>query len=262
MHNTFLTDHPIKAIFRGSWYIVKQYRQFFTLLALIFWVSTQAITYFISVYLPDLPLVYEGQQWTLHWNIDPIVLWNMVESYILPFWLAILVIAIVALILYIAIMECSFAAAENRPLSPLAAIVAGTKKLGIFVGTNLLQWLSLAGLFLLFIIPGLIYSIYWLFTNMTVIYSGKSWKDALDESKSIVQGRRWDTLGYLFVIFMIVTLVHGLVIVILQWLISFAGDPEITQAVITLLQNIVQVYVVVLFVSFFLRWEKTRVKIT
>ena len=85
MHDTFLTAHPIKAIFRGSWYIVKQYWQFFALLALLFWVSGRAMTYVVSTYLPDLPLAYEGQQLTMTENMDPIVLWNMIEPYILPF---------------------------------------------------------------------------------------------------------------------------------------------------------------------------------
>lgn len=62
-------------------------------------------------------------------------------------------------------------------------------RLGPAILTSIIQVFLLIGLSLLLIIPGLIFAVYWNFSNYAVLFGGKSGMAALSESKSIVQGR-------------------------------------------------------------------------
>ena len=64
------------------------------------------------------------------------------------------------------------------------------------IGTSILKTICLIGLFLLFIIPGIVYAVYWLFALYAVVLHDKVWKDALDYSKNTVKGKWWKVCGY------------------------------------------------------------------
>lgn len=80
----------------------------------------------------------------------------------------------------------------------LASVVGSNYK--DFFFTNFRMTVFLIGLFLLFIIPGIIYSVFWAFTGMAVVLMGLAGNEALKKSKSLVEGRWFSVFGYLFAI--------------------------------------------------------------
>lgn len=73
-------------------------------------------------------------------------------------------------------------------------------KLPSYIGTNLLATLILFGLSLLFVIPGIIWNLYYIFITQVVFLREIGGKDALDYSKSLVKGRWWKVFWILVVI--------------------------------------------------------------
>jgi hypothetical protein len=76
-------------------------------------------------------------------------------------------------------------------------------KLASYIGTNLLAAFILFGLSLLLVIPGIIWSLYYVFFMQVVFLRGIGGKDALDYSKSLVKGRWWKVFWILFVMVLI-----------------------------------------------------------
>lgn len=66
------------------------------------------------------------------------------------------------------------------------------------IGTSILGTIFLLGLFLLLIVPGIIYSVYWAFALYAVMLHHEHGRGALAYSKSVVKGRWWKVLGYMF----------------------------------------------------------------
>ncbi len=65
-------------------------------------------------------------------------------------------------------------------------------------------WIFLAGLFILLIIPGIIFMVYWTLASYVFINEKKGIIASLKESMRLVKGRWWKTLGYGILIFLIV----------------------------------------------------------
>lgn len=87
---------------------------------------------------------------------------------------------------------------ENKKVDFNEAMSKAFSKWWIAIVTSFLMGLFLLGLYLLLIIPGIIYSIYWAFTIFAVVLNDKCCKGAMDYSKSIVKGRGWTVFLYLF----------------------------------------------------------------
>ena len=64
--------------------------------------------------------------------------------------------------------------------------------------TFLIYFILLIPLFLLFIIPGIIFSILWMFYNSAVLFRNKYYWSALKYSKSLVSGKKLDTFSNFF----------------------------------------------------------------
>lgn len=69
---------------------------------------------------------------------------------------------------------------------------------GIAVGTNLLTALILIFLFLLLIVPGIVWSVYYSFVIQVVVLRSIGGKQALAYSKSLVQGSWWRVFAITF----------------------------------------------------------------
>jgi len=67
------------------------------------------------------------------------------------------------------------------------------------VATNFLKALALMATFLLLIVPGIIYSVYFAFAICAVAIRGQSLRAALSYSKSLVKGRWWTVFGVMLV---------------------------------------------------------------
>jgi hypothetical protein len=123
------------------------------------------------------------------------------------------------------------------------------------LGTTLLMGIFLVGLFILLIIPGIIFGIYWAFAIYAVMLNNKSGLEALQYSKSLVQGRWWRVFGYL--------LVFGLITAIVSWAINsplapFGNNPAV-YFISSLLADLVSSFTIVASVLLFLNLEANKV---
>lgn len=80
------------------------------------------------------------------------------------------------------------------------ALQDAMKNWGKVVWANIITWLIIGLLTLLFIIPWIIFWVYWTFVTFAVLFYGFNWAQARDHSKSLVDGRWWNTFGILLVI--------------------------------------------------------------
>jgi uncharacterized membrane protein len=62
--------------------------------------------------------------------------------------------------------------------------------------TQLLTALAILGLTLLLVVPGIIFAVYWAFTQQIATLTDKSGRDAMKYSKELVKGRWWKVVGY------------------------------------------------------------------
>lgn len=98
--------------------------------------------------------------------------------------------------------------------------------------TSLVSGLLLLLLTLLFIIPGIIFGIYWLLATYVVIQYGISDMKALSYSKKLVENKWWKTFGYAIlmgILILVVVFVLGMILGLLDGLVmmSFNAVPLI-----------------------------------
>lgn len=91
---------------------------------------------------------------------------------------------------------------EHKHISWIESLKLATNKWPKVIATVLLAGLLTMLLFLLLIVPGIIFMIYWQFIIYVVIFSDKWGSEALDYSKTIVKKRWWKTFGFALVIFL------------------------------------------------------------
>ncbi len=125
------------------------------------------------------------------------------------------------------------------------------------IGTGILMRVFLLGLFLLLIVPGVIYSIYWTFALYAVVLHDKTWKAALDYSKSVVKGRWWKVFGYSLV-FVIISSLVVIVFAIPTW---FLPDDFLLNILSTTLIDVVASFFIVLGAVFFINFDSTKLRI-
>jgi len=65
-----------------------------------------------------------------------------------------------------------------------------------FIGLGILLTLTLFGLYLLFIIPGIIFTCYWLFSGYALVGENKGIVESMKRSKEVVKGNWWKVFGY------------------------------------------------------------------
>lgn len=123
------------------------------------------------------------------------------------------------------------------------------------IGTNIILGVFLLGLTLLFIIPGIIFAVYWTFVLYAVVLNDKFGKNALDYSKTVVKGRWWTVLWCslaLSFLSLLAGLSVGFLSVVLfpeHWLVDMATNTLI---------DIVAAYFIVAFTVFFLNFDRTK----
>jgi hypothetical protein len=100
----------------------------------------------------------------------------------------------------IAVVKCAERIVTQREASGAEALAEGLRRWPRYLWTGFLGGLIIMGLCCLFIIPGLVWMIYYMFLPYVVSVTSLSGKKALDYSKSLVQGAFWRTIGYFFVI--------------------------------------------------------------
>jgi len=73
-----------------------------------------------------------------------------------------------------------------------------------FLGLCIVLGLALLGLFILLIIPGIIFLVFWLFSPYVFMKENKKIVDSMKISKRIVKGKWWQVFGYSLLIMLIV----------------------------------------------------------
>jgi hypothetical protein len=122
------------------------------------------------------------------------------------------------------------------------------------IGTSLLMGFYLMVLSFCLVIPGLIYSIYWVFTPYVVTLRGVGGQQAMDYSKSLVNDRWWLVLvtAFVFAIVGLLLLLPVMLVSAIFSLIPYAGFLTNT------LLQIAAALLTVLMVVFFLNLDYCR----
>lgn len=154
---------------------------------------------------------------------------NSFESFQLYFRIAQILEIFVGVIATMAIAVLIKHDIDEEPIEVWEALKIALSSWGGAIGTSLLLGLYLIGLFLFFIIPGIIFSIYWGFTLIVVVLHNKTGQAALDHSKNAVEDRWWAVFGYFLIIGIMTLLVSGILAVPLEFFpqnffLSILGD--------------------------------------
>lgn len=154
-----------------------------------------------------------------------------------PIAIVILLIAVVAAIyigvwgqaaMLIAIRDSS----ENIPVKE--AYKRARPFIGAYFSTSLLAGLAVLGGFILFIIPGIIFALWFCFATYAVVTDNVSNTAALKFSKSIVKGQ----MGAIFWRFLFI----GVLTIIFSWLVTAAGTSIHNEQVGSLLNSIFSLF--------------------
>jgi hypothetical protein len=122
------------------------------------------------------------------------------------------------------------------------------------VGTNIIAGLIIMGLTLLLIIPGVIWSVYYIFRTFVVVLRMKSGSEALKYSKSLVVRKWWKVFGYTFV-FGIVTIGAAS---ILGVIVGLFWDNFIVDFILGVITDIMMSFFIVAQTVFFLNLDYTQ----
>jgi hypothetical protein len=134
------------------------------------------------------------------------------------------------------------------------------------VVTSILTNIFLILLFLMLIIPGIIYSVYWTFNLYSVVLCDKFGKGAMDYSKSLVKGRWWKVLSYAALINILVVIFSLIIGAVFSAIFSFikvmTGGETIFEFLGYMLSNIIFSFSQVALTIFFLNLVNTQKGIT
>ena len=164
---------------------------------------------------------------------------------------------LIGIIVTMAIIYATKARRENREVDYRECFQGALSRWWPAVGTNILLTIFLIGLFILLIIPGIIYSVYWTFALCAVVLCNKSGIDALNYSKAIVQGRWWTIWWY--------SLALGIISIVIYvgidlFSLLFPSHP-LSLLISNLMINIVSAFFIVVTTVFFLNFDSTREEI-
>lgn len=120
------------------------------------------------------------------------------------------------------------------------------------LGTSIIQTILLFLLFLLLIIPGIIFSIYWMFTPSIVALRNKWAFDGLKYSKKLVKGKWWKVFGYSILFGIIMGVPIWIISILIEWRIQ---NIIIQMFVLTTIQILVTTFSYIFYVVFFLFLE-------
>ena len=156
----------------------------------------------------------------------------------------------------IAIAFIANSALKNKDITWQESLKLAINKWLKAIGTNLLAGILLFGLFILLIIPGIIFSIYWHFILYVVIFTDKWGLEALKYSKELVQNRWWKTFGYAL-------LFGGLALIvgaIASMPIYFMADNIFLYVAGDLIIDIAIAFFSVLSVVWYFAWDSSKIK--
>jgi magnesium-transporting ATPase (P-type) len=112
---------------------------------------------------------------------------------------------------------------KKKEMSFSESLIGGKKNFWRYLGFMIVSVIFMLGLYLLLIIPGIIFSVYWIFSSFIFIKEKKGIIESLRGSYKMVKGNWWRTFGYSLLFFLIIlgisfvfSLVSGLILFIIN----------------------------------------------
>ncbi len=193
----------------------------------------------LFVIIPSIVMFIAGIPFTLHINnLDITKRPNTFEVYkpelILPLFFVGIIAFLVNLFGGACLIYNSVYKKENKTMSFKESLSGGKKYYWKFAGFGIVTFFFIFLLYLLLIIPGIIFSVFWVFSGYILIKENTGIKESLKKSYSLVRGNWWRTFGYLlllFLIFIAVAIGIGLIFGIINFTIE---APYIDKAMKTI----------------------------
>ncbi len=143
---------------------------------------------------------------------------------------------------------------KNEPIAFGSAISKAFSSLISLLWASILSGLIILGRTLLLVVPGIIYAVYYIFVQNSVMLRGKKGKAALDYSKSLVKGRWWHVFWY-FAVFIIIICLPSMLYGVAYAFIEKTLFHEIARAAIS---SILGVYYGITMTIFFINLDFRR----
>ncbi len=180
-----------------------------------------------------------------------------VVNHILPSTLITFAGGIILLIAYHVVYGAIVIAANDlslgKPITMAEALGRVSPKLAKeIIITGFTQWVMLMLGFLLLFIPGIIFSIKYLFSIMVVVQEGTPYWPALERSRDIAKGHGWQIFLHLIAFALPIGLIFGLILSGFKSGMEFFFNPEQSNFAVLLLANILQPVMVSLTIIFIL----------
>jgi len=189
----------IKDLFRKSWDIYKKNFKKFLVIAVIFFGITGLIMTFIG---PEIPQIPEAKVQSALTPAFPL--------FTIPWYLFLPIILAASLVSILGSASLISAVKEVPKNWKIKGVIKeGWSKYLSFLLVSLLTGLVVGLGFLLLIIPGIIFAIWFVFSAYIVICEDKKGCKALSRSKELVKGYWWPTAKRVFAL-MIITILFSL----------------------------------------------------
>jgi len=104
--------------------------------------------------------------------------------------------AIFSMLLTFTIIKILLVKRTKKELNVNEALIEGSQHFGKGIILSIILGIALLFLYLLFIIPGIIFSIYWAFSYYALITDNVGVRKAMSHSKKVVEGYWWTVFGY------------------------------------------------------------------
>jgi len=172
-----------------------------------------------------------------------------------------LVAAILGFIMSLTLINFSFSLGKkSKPSTTSQAIKSSSKYLGKYILLVIAVSLALVGLYLLFIIPGIIFTVYWVFAAYVLIGENAGVTESMKRSKAIVKGRWWRVFGY-YLLLMLVFIGISLIFSIPGSILRAIFQSEIIYDIFSLASYSITVPLGILFLkNFYLDLKATKKK--
>ncbi len=116
-----------------------------------------------------------------------------------------IILGFFTLLLMFTIIKVLLIKRSRHELSVAEALKEGIAHYGEGITLSIILGLALAGLYLLFIVPGVIFSVFWEFVFYALITDNVKIPQAFAHSKKVVEGRWWTVLGYMILLGLVLT---------------------------------------------------------
>lgn len=148
----------------------------------------------------------------------------------------------IAVWISIILIQLSASIIQNKTVVPIQLQQSSTKLIYPVLIVGLLQLLVILGGFILLIIPGLIFMVWYVFVQFSAVLDNKKGMEALSHSKTLVQGRFWKTLLNAYGGSLLILLFYSFIIAIIISLVATASgvQPELLLSGDILWVNIIE----------------------